>query len=159
MRKNRKGYTSSSDLIPPRDELVRQAMTLWSIHGASWVTNLATYEALLAEKREKRIYPLKQIKRTELDKYPKIEFMEIGIESMAREYLLTMNTEQLFRLIDDIETALSSYIYVTIRGKITDYRAEIKRHGKVNLYAVDPDIRLFSRKSKPSKHGTSNPEG
>lgn len=153
----RKGRPAISDLIPPRDELVRQAIALWSVHSATWVTNVSTYESLLEIKRTKGIYPLNMIKKTELAQYPKISFMEIKTEDEAREYLLTMNAEQIFRLIGDIETALNGYIYVTIRNKIMDYRAEIKRkENGVNIYAVDPDTWVSSQKKHLGKRGSLN---
>lgn len=155
-KKNRSAF---SDLIPPREELVRQALALWSIHSATWVTNVATYKALLEVKRAKGLYPLNAIKKSELAQYPKIEFMQIKDEKKAREYLLSMNTEQIFRLVSDIETALNSYIYITIRNKIMDYRAEIKRQENgVNIYAIDPNARIPSQRN-PCKRGTANPEG
>ena len=156
----RKNRPAVSDLIPPRDELVRQAMTLRDVHGATWATNIATYETLLEIKRSKGIYPLNMIKKSELTQYPKIHFMEIKDKKSAEEYLRTMNVEQIFHLISDIETALDSYIYITVRNRIMDYRAEIKRQENgVNIYAVDPDIRIPSQKKNFGKRGTANPEG
>ena len=73
------------DLLPSREELVRKAENLRSIYGASWVTNVATYLVLLETKREMGICPLRPIKKSDLERYPKIDFMEIDSEQAAME--------------------------------------------------------------------------
>lgn len=156
--KNR-NRSKASGVMPSRQSLISQAMKYWKVHAESWVSNIPVYEELLEKKRELGMVPLGIIKKSTLDEYPKIEFMEIRTEEKAREYLRTINSEDLLHLVKGIEKGLNSHAYVTVKNRILDFRAQLKRREYgINIYAIDPDVSMPRHGLRPGKHATANPE-
>lgn len=151
--------TSMMVLLPPREEMERELMDMFFVHGPAFSTNVDTYLSLLEIKKDKGIYPINAIKKDELVEYPRIEFMELRSDIEASKYLSALSKPELYRLMRKIEEALNSYIYVTIMNRIKDYRVEIARNevGRQNSFCgLDPD--RLRNKGNICKRATRNTE-
>lgn len=159
MKKREGTEHSMMVLLPPREEMERELMEMFFVHGPAFSTNVDTYLSLLEIKKDKGIYPMNAIKKDELVEYPHIGFMELKNDIEASKYLSTLSEPELYRLIRGIEEALNSYIYVTIMNRIKDYRVEIARNeiGRQNTFCgLDPD--RLRNKGNICKRATRNTE-
>lgn len=54
-----------------REDLIIEAMEIWDIHSARYVTNLKMYYVLLERKRELKVQPLNTIKKIRFERLSK----------------------------------------------------------------------------------------
>ena len=85
-----------------REDLIIEAMQLWDIHSARYVTNLKMYYELLERKRELKVQPLNTIKRSVLRDYPNVVFLKMESPEAAMSFLDDLETKKIRKLIIEI---------------------------------------------------------
>ena len=125
-----------------REELIDEAMRLWVKHGFEYRTLLSNYNYLLGIKRGLGIKPLSAIKKSALDEYPSIPFLDLCDQSKAIKYLNMLDNGSICVIVNNIRRFIDSPITVTLRSRVCDYKYEIRHYTERSnpmAYAINPD--------------------
>ena len=123
-----------------RRALFKRVWHVWVYYGDEYRTILSEYETLLTEKRNLKIVPLCPIKMSTLQEFPDIAFLDIADEKEALEYLLKLTLSDLVKLDTVLDLYLDSFILITLRNRIADFKYAIRNHNCPKTpYGLDPD--------------------
>ncbi len=126
-------------------ELIDSVMSLWAKTHNDYQKLPAEYEYLLIEKRSLGLRPVHAIRQSMLEEWPTIPLLDMTSEEEVEDYLVDLTGEELEELIIDITTFRHSYIYKTMKARITDFKYEIRRfYCPRTTLSVNPDCRHSS---------------
>ena len=121
-----------------REDLIIEAMEIWDIHSARYVTNLEMYHVLLKQKRELNIR-LHTIKKSVLRDYPNIIFLKMESQEAAMSFLAALETKKIRKLIIDVQYTLHyDYCFVTVSNWVSEAMYQIKNHNNKTRFGMDP---------------------
>lgn len=137
-------------------ELIDTVMALWAKTHNDYQNLLSRYEYLLIEKRSLGLRPIHAIRQSVLEEWPIIPLLNMSSEEEVEDCLVEMTRQELEELIIDITTFRHSYVYHTIKARITDFKYEIRRfYCPKTALSVDPDCR-HSSYCGPVRYGLSD---
>lgn len=121
-------------------KLREMAETFWKKHSKRYRTLIPEYHELIKKKRELKITPLNQVKRSTLNEIPDIEFLKISNKKELRSKLKKYSAEKLGAELIAASMMVESYAYRTIEAHIFDYQYEIRHYGekKGSVGAINP---------------------
>lgn len=128
-----------------RQELINVALDLWKKHGSDYRSLLRDYYRLLEEKRDLirtgklRKTRLDAIKKTDLKRYPEIEFLDYNDEREAKYYINMLDSKIIADIILEIEDFTKSDLTQTLKAKVFDYKYQIRHcNDRKSIYGLDP---------------------
>ena len=126
---------------PSREEICEAILSKWRAYGEEYRTLPDRYHSLLETMRSLKISPLNILKKNDVKEYPEVPFLRIEKKAEAKQYLAEISVCDALHLFYEIEMALDSYIYVSMKNRITEYNYKIRNHGaRRSLYCnLDPD--------------------
>ncbi|MBR3180052.1 hypothetical protein IKF57_00760 [Candidatus Saccharibacteria bacterium] len=121
-------------------KLCEMAETFWKKHSKRYRTLIPEYHELIKKKRELKITPLNQVKRSTLNEIPEIDFLKISNKKELRSRLKKYSAEKLSAELIAASMMVESYAYRTIEAHIFDYQYEIRHYGdkKGGIGTMDP---------------------
>ncbi len=126
-------------------ELIDSVLSLWTKTHDDYQNLPKEYESLLIEKRSLGLRPIHAIRQSVLEEWPAIPLLEMSSEEEVEDFLVELAGEELEELILDITTFRHSYIYKTMKARITDFKYEIRRfYCPRTALSVNPDCRHSS---------------
>ena len=126
-----------------RKELIRDALSAWSIYSESY--RQVRYFVDAALRGEEDGILLRGLSKDELE-LPYIRFLEIEAKFQALDYLKSLSDSSIRYVIRCVNELTYNYTYNTVRVRIYDNNYSSKNY-KRSKYGVDPDLKNGTRVS------------
>ena len=109
----------------------QELFRLWTEHALCFQNLVDEYNKLIAEKRKRKILPIRPLPKPVIREFPKNDFLEIKTAEGAEMYLENLDEKELKILLNKVDNILRyNYSYITMRNRVCDLRHQIRRSKK-----------------------------